>query len=71
MPPLMSGAAADARSLSVVARLAAPESGAHSRRRRSTAGRLRRLIHSILDGNDSDPRDDATMLLIEWWPPEV
>ncbi|MFF1481176.1 PP2C family protein-serine/threonine phosphatase [Streptomyces sp. NPDC058301] len=32
---------------------------------------LRRLIHSILDGNDSDLRDDATLLLIEWWPPEV
>ncbi|MFG2721233.1 PP2C family protein-serine/threonine phosphatase [Streptomyces sp. NPDC048416] len=30
---------------------------------------LRRLIHSILDTEDSDLRDDATMLLIEWWPP--
>ncbi|MER0449815.1 PP2C family protein-serine/threonine phosphatase [Streptomyces sp. Edi4] len=30
---------------------------------------LRRLIHSILDAEDSDLRDDATLLLIEWWPP--
>ncbi|MCX5387199.1 PP2C family protein-serine/threonine phosphatase [Streptomyces sp. NBC_00083] len=30
---------------------------------------LRRLIHAILDTEDSDLRDDATMLLIEWWPP--
>ncbi|MEU9192312.1 PP2C family protein-serine/threonine phosphatase [Streptomyces hundungensis] len=30
---------------------------------------LRRLIHAILDGDASDLRDDATMLLIEWWPP--
>ncbi|CAM5287002.1 PP2C family protein-serine/threonine phosphatase [Streptomyces xanthochromogenes] len=30
---------------------------------------LRRLIHAILDSEDSDLRDDATMLLIEWWPP--
>ncbi|MFG3281377.1 PP2C family protein-serine/threonine phosphatase [Streptomyces sp. NPDC048111] len=30
---------------------------------------LRRLIHAILDSGDSDLRDDATMLLIEWWPP--
>ncbi|MEU8962810.1 MULTISPECIES: PP2C family protein-serine/threonine phosphatase [unclassified Streptomyces] len=32
---------------------------------------LRRLIHAILDSEDSDLRDDATMLLIEWWPPTV
>ena len=32
---------------------------------------LRRLIHSILDSEDSDLRDDATMLLIEWWAPET
>ncbi|WP_328306877.1 serine/threonine-protein phosphatase [Streptomyces sp. NBC_00442] len=30
---------------------------------------LRRLIHAILDAEDSDLLDDATMLLIEWWPP--
>ena len=30
---------------------------------------LRRLIHSILDGEGSDLRDDATLLLIEWSPP--
>lgn len=32
---------------------------------------LRRLIHSILDSEDSDLRDDATLLLIEWWAPET
>lgn len=32
---------------------------------------LRRLIHSILDSEDSDLRDDATMLLVERWPPAV
>lgn len=30
---------------------------------------LRRLIHSILDGEGSDLRDDATLLLIGWSPP--
>ncbi|MFK8906975.1 PP2C family protein-serine/threonine phosphatase [Streptomyces sp. YS-3] len=32
---------------------------------------LRRLIHSILDSGESDLRDDATMLLIEWWAPST
>ncbi|MFJ4616907.1 PP2C family protein-serine/threonine phosphatase [Streptomyces sp. NPDC088812] len=30
---------------------------------------LRRLIHSILDSQGSDLRDDATILLLEWQPP--
>ncbi|WP_031479754.1 PP2C family protein-serine/threonine phosphatase [Streptomyces bicolor] len=30
---------------------------------------LRRLIHSILDAQPGSLRDDATMLLFEWWPP--
>ncbi|MFH0518006.1 PP2C family protein-serine/threonine phosphatase [Streptomyces sp. M41] len=30
---------------------------------------LRRLIHSILDSQPGSLRDDATMLLFEWWPP--
>ncbi|MEV6552405.1 PP2C family protein-serine/threonine phosphatase [Streptomyces sp. NPDC051597] len=32
---------------------------------------LRRLIHSILDSGENDLRDDATMLLIEWWAPST
>ncbi|GAA0587592.1 PP2C family protein-serine/threonine phosphatase [Streptomyces crystallinus] len=32
---------------------------------------LRRLIHSILDNEDNDLRDDATLLLIEWWAPDT
>ncbi|CAL9357907.1 hypothetical protein SUDANB105_00605 [Streptomyces sp. enrichment culture] len=30
---------------------------------------LRRLIHSILDAQPGRLRDDATILMIEWWPP--
>jgi hypothetical protein len=30
---------------------------------------LRRLIHSILDAQPDRLRDDATIVLIEWWPP--
>ncbi|WP_443040959.1 PP2C family protein-serine/threonine phosphatase [Streptomyces sp. AHA2] len=30
---------------------------------------LRRLIHSILDSSASRLRDDATILMFEWWPP--
>ncbi|WP_320782061.1 SpoIIE family protein phosphatase [Streptomyces sp. CRN 30] len=30
---------------------------------------LRRLIHSLLDTRDSRLRDDATILMFEWWPP--
>ncbi|WP_443059739.1 PP2C family protein-serine/threonine phosphatase [Streptomyces sp. NBC_00443] len=30
---------------------------------------LRRLIHSILDAQPRSLRDDATLLLFEWWPP--
>ncbi|MFD5708924.1 PP2C family protein-serine/threonine phosphatase [Streptomyces pharetrae] len=30
---------------------------------------LRRLIHSILDAQPGRLRDDATIVLIEWWPP--
>jgi hypothetical protein len=30
---------------------------------------LRQLIHEILDGQDNQLRDDATILLIEWCPP--
>lgn len=30
---------------------------------------LRRLIHSLLDTPDSRLRDDATILMFEWWPP--
>ncbi|WP_053762587.1 PP2C family protein-serine/threonine phosphatase [Streptomyces sp. AS58] len=30
---------------------------------------LRRLIHSILDAQPGRLRDDATILMFEWWPP--
>lgn len=30
---------------------------------------LRKLIHSILDAQPGRLRDDATILLVEWWPP--
>ncbi|MFI6009909.1 PP2C family protein-serine/threonine phosphatase [Streptomyces sp. NPDC051243] len=30
---------------------------------------LRRLIHSVLDAQPGSLRDDATLLLFEWWPP--
>ncbi|MFI8193478.1 PP2C family protein-serine/threonine phosphatase [Streptomyces sp. NPDC085946] len=30
---------------------------------------LRRLIHSILDSPSTGLRDDATILMFEWWPP--
>ncbi|MFE6284984.1 PP2C family protein-serine/threonine phosphatase [Streptomyces sp. NPDC057877] len=30
---------------------------------------LRRLIHSILDAQHNRLRDDATILMFEWWPP--
>ncbi|MGV9455180.1 PP2C family protein-serine/threonine phosphatase [Streptomyces sp. NPDC003635] len=30
---------------------------------------LRRLIHRILDAQPGRLRDDATILMIEWWPP--
>ncbi|MER6346327.1 PP2C family protein-serine/threonine phosphatase [Streptomyces sp. NPDC001595] len=30
---------------------------------------LRRLIHSILDSQPGRLRDDATIVMIEWWPP--
>ncbi|MBM7173519.1 serine/threonine-protein phosphatase [Streptomyces sp. G44] len=32
---------------------------------------LRQLIHSILDRQDNQLRDDATLLLLEWLPPEA
>ncbi|MFF8657338.1 PP2C family protein-serine/threonine phosphatase [Streptomyces huasconensis] len=32
---------------------------------------LRQLIHSILDRQDNQLRDDATLLLLEWLPPET
>ncbi|MEV2251697.1 PP2C family protein-serine/threonine phosphatase [Streptomyces sp. NPDC050147] len=32
---------------------------------------LRQLIHSILDRQDNQLRDDATLLLLEWRPPET
>ncbi|CAL9621720.1 PP2C family protein-serine/threonine phosphatase [Streptomyces sp. enrichment culture] len=30
---------------------------------------LRRLIHSLLDAQPGRLRDDATILMLEWWPP--
>lgn len=30
---------------------------------------LRRLIHSTLDSSPDRPRDDATILMLEWSPP--
>ncbi|MFJ8079345.1 PP2C family protein-serine/threonine phosphatase [Streptomyces sp. NPDC096205] len=30
---------------------------------------LRRLIHTLLDAQPNRLRDDATILLLEWWPP--
>ncbi|GAA3308933.1 PP2C family protein-serine/threonine phosphatase [Streptomyces cinereospinus] len=30
---------------------------------------LRKLIHSILDAQPGRLRDDATIVLVEWWPP--
>ncbi|MFG3659001.1 SpoIIE family protein phosphatase [Streptomyces sp. NPDC047706] len=32
---------------------------------------LRKLIHSVLDAQPGRLRDDATILLVEWWPPSL